>query len=39
MGTDGSDEEEGQADSRTARLVLEADCPVLVLPPEGRTSG
>lgn len=32
MGTDGSEEEEAQADSRTARLVLEADCPVLVIP-------
>ena len=32
MGTDGSDEEEAEADSRTARLVLEADCPVLVIP-------
>lgn len=32
MGTDGSDEEEAQAESRTARLVLEADCPVLVIP-------
>lgn len=32
MGTDGSDEEETYADSRTARLVLEADCPVLVIP-------
>ena len=36
MGTDGSDEEEDQADSRTARLVLKADCPVLVIPPEVR---
>ena len=36
MGTDGSDEEEDQADSRTARLVLEADCPVLVVPPEAQ---
>ena len=32
MGTDGSDEEEAYADSRAARLVLEADCPVLVIP-------
>ena len=32
MGTDGSEEEEDQAESRTARLVLEADCPVLVIP-------
>ena len=37
MGTDGSDEEEAQADSRTARLVLEADCPVLVVPIEAQT--
>lgn len=36
MGTDGSDEEEAQADSRTARLVLEADCPVLVVPNEAQ---
>lgn len=34
MGTDGSEDDEGQADSRTARLVLEADCPVLVVPDE-----
>lgn len=33
MGTDGSDNET-KADSRTARLVLEADCPVLVIPAE-----
>ncbi len=37
MGTYGSDEEEeAQADSRTARLVLEADCPVLVVPDEAQ---
>ena len=36
MGTDGSEEEEAQADSRTARLVPEADCPVLVVPDEAQ---
>lgn len=34
MGTDGSKAAEAQADSRTARLVLEAKCPVLVVPPD-----
>ncbi len=32
MGTDGSEEEEDQAKSRSAQLVLEAKCPVLVIP-------
>jgi nucleotide-binding universal stress UspA family protein len=36
MGTYGSEEEEVQADSRTAHLVLEADCPVLVVPDEAQ---
>ncbi len=36
MGTEGSTQEESMAFTNTSSLVLEADCPVLVIPPQAK---